>query len=339
MTRSWRSHRSVPWKRGTTKSDFHRLAWSVVAGPGRRCDLDRARGHGRLDGPAGQARTCRRPAAAGTAIAAAGRRRTAAVAGGGDAAAVGAVRARASLAPASAGGRTSRLAAKAMGGRLAISGLSELHETGTDSSGTLHQAAEEAVARERARMARELHDGLATELAGAISLFKVYLEGHKNDREQPLLDVFGILERMLKQVRDTLAELRPKPIGPEGLVGELHSQGEEFARLYSIRVEISSSGTEDMLPPPQREVVYQVVREALANVRKHSGSSICRVRMHFSAHPFMVEVADEGRGLGQTRDGGYGLVGMRERAAGIGGRLEVVSTQGKGTTVFLFGPQ
>jgi len=63
-----------------------------------------------------------------------------------------------------------------MGGRLAISGLSELHETGTDSSGTLHQAAEEAVARERARMARELHDGLATELAGAISLFKVYLE-------------------------------------------------------------------------------------------------------------------------------------------------------------------
>ena len=79
-----------------------------------------------------------------------------------------------------------------------------MHETGTDSSGTLHQAAEEAVARERARMARELHDGLATELAGAISLFKVYLEGHKNDREQPLLDVFGILERMLKQVRDTL---------------------------------------------------------------------------------------------------------------------------------------
>ncbi|TMC87815.1 MAG: hypothetical protein E6J12_12375, partial [Chloroflexi bacterium] len=99
--------------------------------------------------------------------------------------------------------------------------MSDLHETGADSSGALHQAAEEAVARERARMARELHDGLATELAGAISLFKVYLEGHKNDREQPLLDVFGILERMLKQVRDTLAELRPKPIGPEGLVGEL----------------------------------------------------------------------------------------------------------------------
>ena len=115
-------------------------------------------------------------------------------------------------------------------------------------------------------------------------------------------------------------------------------QADEFARLYSIRVEISSNGTEEMLPPQQREVVYQVVREALTNVRRHSGSSICRVKMAFAARPFMIEVADEGRGFTSTPGGGYGLVGMRERAAGIGGRLEVVSTEGRGTTVFLFGP-
>ena len=217
--------------------------------------------------------------------------------------------------------------------------MKDMREADADTSGTLHQAAEEAVARERARIARELHDGLATELAGAISLFKVYLEGHHGTKDQSLTDVFGILERMLKQVRDTLAELRPKPIGEEGLVGELRSQADEFARLYSIRVEISSSGDEDQLPPHQREVVYQVVREALANARKHSDSSICRVRMHFAARPFLIEISDEGRGIGSARDGGYGMVGMRERAAGIGGRLEVVSTEGKGTTVFLFGPQ
>jgi len=52
----------------------------------------------------------------------------------------------------------------------------------------------------------------------------------------------------------------------------------------------------------------------------------------------MIEVADEGRGFKSTPLGGYGLVGMRERVAGIGGRLEVVSTEGRGTTVFLFGP-
>src|SRR6266699_655923 len=162
---------------------------------------------------------------------------------------------------------------------------------------SLKLAEESAVARERARMARELHDGLATDLAGAISLFKVYLESHREVSDQTLSHIVEILERMLKQVRETLAELRPRPIGPEGLMRDLRVQADEFARLYSIRVEISSNGTEDMLPPQQREVVYQVVREALTNVRRHSGSSICRVKMAFAARPFMIEVADEGRGF------------------------------------------
>lgn len=205
-------------------------------------------------------------------------------------------------------------------------------------AGAVHQAVDDAVARERSRMGRELHDGLATDLAAAISLFKVYLQKRPKDVDPALSDVFGILERMLKQVRETLAELRPRPIGPGGLLADLRKQSDEFSHLYSIRVEISSSGTEEMLPPPQREVVFQVVREALTNVRRHSGSSICRVRLAFEAKPFLIEVSDEGRGISSSQSAGYGLVGMRERAAGVGGRLEVVSTPGKGTTVFLFGP-
>jgi signal transduction histidine kinase len=199
------------------------------------------------------------------------------------------------------------------------------------------QAVEDAVARERARMARELHDGVASELAGAVSLFKVYLEGHEGHSEEMLRNIFEILEGSLKRVRESLADLRPAAIGSGGLVGDLRQQGEEFARLYAIRVELSSNGTEEMLSPQHREVVAQVVREALTNVRRHSGSSICRVKMGFAARPFLIEVSDEGRGFADPR-AGYGLMGMRERAAGIGGRLEVVSTEGRGTTVFLFGP-
>jgi signal transduction histidine kinase len=219
-----------------------------------------------------------------------------------------------------------------------------LHEkAGGESERFAHQAVEDAVARERGRMARELHDGIATDLAGAISLFKVYVESRpgfltEGGPEENLRSVFEILERALKQVRETLTELRPSPIGTEGLIADLRRQAEEFSRLYGIRVELSSIGTEDLLPVPQREVVYQVVREALTNVRRHSGSSICRVRMAFAARPFLIEVSDEGQGFAAKRPGGYGLVGMRERAAGIGGRLEVVSTEGRGTTVFLFGP-
>jgi signal transduction histidine kinase len=204
--------------------------------------------------------------------------------------------------------------------------------------GFAHQAVEDAVARERARIARDLHDGIATDLAGAISLFKVYMEGRKAQPDQTLKNVFEIMERLLKHVRETLADLRPGAIGPDGLVGDLRRQADEFARVYGIRVELSNSGTEDLLSAQQREVVSQVVRETLTNVRRHSGSSICRVKMAFDARPFLVEVSDEGRGFHSGGSGGYGLVGMRERAAGIGGRLEVVSTEGRGTTVFLFGP-
>jgi signal transduction histidine kinase len=206
------------------------------------------------------------------------------------------------------------------------------------SDGFTHQAVEDAVARERARVARELHDGIATDLAGAISLFKVYLQSGRAKPDENLVHVFEILERLLKHVREALADLRPAPIGPDGLTGDLRLQAEEFSHLYGIRVELSSNGTEDMLLPQQREVVVQVVREALTNVRRHSGSSICRVKMAFAARPFLIEVADEGRGIVPSAGSGYGLMGMRERAAGIGGRLEVVSTEGRGTTVFLFGP-
>jgi signal transduction histidine kinase len=217
--------------------------------------------------------------------------------------------------------------------------MSEARERDTaPADGFAHQAVEDAVARERARIARELHDGIATDLAGAISLFKVYLEGRKGQPDQTLKNVFEIMERLLKHVREALADLRPPPMGPDGAVGDLRHQAEDFARLYGIRVELSSNGTEDILSAHQREVVAQVVREALTNVRRHSGSSICRVKMAFDARPFLVEVSDEGRGIVAGGSDGYGLVGMRERAAGIGGRLEVVSTEGRGTTVFLFGP-
>jgi len=200
------------------------------------------------------------------------------------------------------------------------------------------QAVDDAVARERARIARELHDGVASELAGAISLFKVYMEKANGHPDETLSEVFDILERSLKHVRESMADLRPAPVGPGGLVGDVRQQAEEFTRLYRIRVELSNVGTEDMLTPHQREVVARVVREALTNVRRHSGSTICRVKMAFAARPFLIEVSDEGRGFATEGSAGYGLMGMRERAAGIGGRLEVVSTPGRGTTVFLFGP-
>src|SRR5712691_7137640 len=203
------------------------------------------------------------------------RRRKAAARDGGDPGPVAALRRAASVAAASADHRAHPVVRPAEGGAMSTGRprVEPRHET------FAQQAVDDAVERERARMARELHDGVATELAGAISLFKVYMERTKDHHDEALSDVLKILERSLKQVR-----------------------------------------------------------EALTNVRRHSGSATCRVKMGFAARPFLIEVSDEGRGFAAERSAGYGLMGMRERAAGIGARLEVVSTPGRGTTVFLFGP-
>ena len=202
-------------------------------------------------------------------------------------------------------------------------------------------AVDEAVARERSRIARELHDGLASDLSTVVALFKYYFESARgtDEGDQVLENVFHVLEGLLESTRATLRDMRPRRLGPDGLVADLRGMAEEFGRLNGIRVEIWTSGREEELSQGQREVIYNIVREALTNVRRHSGATVARVRLGFAAKPFLVEVADEGKGFESPGSGGYGLVGMRERATGIGGRLEVVTTPGRGTTVFLFGPE
>src|SRR5436309_12512776 len=201
----------------------------------------------------------------------------------------------------------------------------ERSRAGSGTQTFAQQSANDAVTRELASINRELHEGIATELDGEISLFKVYLEKGEGHRDETLMNVFEILERSLTRVRESLADLRPAAIGPDGLLGDLRREAEEFARLYGIRVELSNNGTEDMLSPHHREVVAQVVREALTNVRRHSGSSICRVKMGFGARSVLIEVSDEGRGLAAVGPSGHRRMGVRERGGGIGGRLEAVS--------------
>jgi signal transduction histidine kinase len=214
-------------------------------------------------------------------------------------------------------------------------------QSGETAADAAYRAVDEALIRERVRIARELHDGLAADLATAVALFKYYFESVEKTREgdEVLRNIREIVESLLENTRNTLRTMRPRRLGGSSLIEELRHAADEFQRLYGIRVELWTSGREEDLTTGQREVVFHIVREALTNVRRHSGAAMCRVRLGFAARPFLVEVSDEGKGFEGSNPSGYGLVGMRERAAGIGGRLEIVTTPGRGTTVFLFGPE
>jgi signal transduction histidine kinase len=136
-----------------------------------------------------------------------------------------------------------------------------------------------------------------------------------------------------------LRSLRSREVGPAGLVGELRDMATAYQRFHGLDVLLDVRGDDQELSPAHQEVVFQVVRESLSNVRRHSQSGTCLVTCNFSEQPFVVSIKDWGTGITSHNTDGFGLVGMRERAAGIGGRLQVVSAPGRGTTIFLFGPQ
>jgi signal transduction histidine kinase len=214
-------------------------------------------------------------------------------------------------------------------------GSAEAHDTA-------HRALEIGEARERTRVARELHDSLGGDLAAAIALFKYYFENPTRSRaagEVVLHNIQDILELSMRNLRAMLRSMRSHEIGARGLVGDLMDIAEAYRRNHGMDVALDTIGSEEELSQTQQEVVFQVVREALSNVRRHSGSVSCLVKLNFAGQPFVVEVTDHGVGITDPSPDGYGLVGMRERAAGIGGRLQVVSASGRGTTIFLFGPQ
>src|SRR5207248_2719053 len=102
---------------------------------------------------------------------------------------------------------------------------------------------------------------------------------------------------------------------------------------------------ENAIPAEQKEVIFQVLRESLSNVRKHSRARNLWVVLDLSSAPWVMTVRDDGRGFDVRRVaedprkvGSYGLVGMRERAELMGGTLEIVSQTLEGTVVTLIGP-
>lgn len=194
--------------------------------------------------------------------------------------------------------------------------------------------------RERTRVARELHDTIGGDLAASVALFKFYFENEaeRGRREEVLRNIYEVLETTLANLRGMLRSLRTREVGPAGLVGDLNDMAKAYQRFHGLDVLLKVHGDEKQLTRVQQEVVFQVVREALSNVRRHSQSGTCLVTCNFAEQPFVVEVRDWGLGIADQLGDGFGLIGMRERAAGIGGRLEVSSVPGRGTCVVLTGP-
>ena len=188
---------------------------------------------------------------------------------------------------------------------------------------------------ERRRLARELHD----ETGQALTSILLGLRGLEEAKDPDALraavgEVRDLVRSTLQDVRQLAVELRPTALDDFGLVAAVERLTASFSEQTGIAVEFVPNLPEGRLAPEIETALYRVVQESLTNVVKHARAGHVSVVLTQTGGSVSVVVEDDGVGFepARTRDGGLGLVGMRERIGLLGGRVAVESRPGAGTT-------
>ncbi len=204
-------------------------------------------------------------------------------------------------------------------------------------------ATEITLAEERARrkLAGELHDGPAQNLAG-MAMQLAELKRKLRDREQlALLDEMDqVLADTTLQTRTLMLELAPPGLHDTGLIEALRWLADRVSKQQRITVSVEDDGVPKPLEDQVTVLLFQTVRELLQNVVKHARSKRATVRCSMHDDAFTLDVVDPGVGFEvhsidrlPTRQGGFGLFNIRERLKLMGGTIDIHSVVGEGTTV------
>jgi PAS domain S-box-containing protein len=207
---------------------------------------------------------------------------------------------------------------------------------------TERKRAEEALREvreaERNRMARDLHDDVLQDLSyTAVSMEIMMIEAEGTSLEKRLQEAIDAVRRAAQGLRYAVNDLRledegdrPLPILLERLV----ERNSAMARGQTLGLYVEEGFPSEPLGKAGVEVL-RIVQEALTNARRHSGASNIQVKLRVEEDDLVVEVTDEGRGFAPGAVPGVGSRSMRERAMGIGGKVEIESASGQGTRVHL----
>jgi signal transduction histidine kinase/ligand-binding sensor domain-containing protein len=197
-----------------------------------------------------------------------------------------------------------------------------------------------AVLGERNRIAREIHDTLAQGYVGVSVQLEVLAELLRKNRMEAAVKQ---LDKTRTQVREGLAEarqsiwaLRSQDSGEKTLPVRLRRMAEN-AGLGGLETQFLVFGAYRPLSQDTEQELLRIAQEAIQNVQRHSGAKCLTAQIEYLPGAVALEIRDDGRGFDMTeaaeREGHYGLTGMRERAATLGGTLEITSGPGRGTTV------
>jgi two-component system sensor histidine kinase UhpB len=198
---------------------------------------------------------------------------------------------------------------------------------------------------ERRVIARELHDEVGQALTAIrMELSVAHREMQPGSRAASLLaGARSIAESALHSVRDISQLLHPSMLDDLGLPDTIDTYLRAFSKRTGIRTQLVHEQMDERLPPDVEVCVYRIVQEALTNIAKHSSARTCVVHMVRRDSSLQLVVEDDGRGIdpgaqsGSTRRG-LGIIGMRERAAGLAGTFSFHSRDEGGTRVVVLLP-
>lgn len=207
----------------------------------------------------------------------------------------------------------------------------------------LKLAAEE---EERRRIARNLHDQLGQHLtAFALHIASLRRLVEEKKSIMPRLEQLEELARVLtRDARYLSLELRPPELDDAGLAGALESYVEQWERRYEIRAEVKCTGISGPteLPDEVSSALYRIAQEALTNVARHADASMVSVVLDRPNGTVNLIIEDDGIGFDVDathrrvrNERRLGIAGMRERAALIGGTLEIETSPGTGTSIYV----
>ena len=194
---------------------------------------------------------------------------------------------------------------------------------------------------ERIHIAREMHDELGQLLTG-FKMDVVWLKKRLSDTEDPA--VTGKMETLLKAIDESIkfvrtlaAELRPSILDDFGLVPALEWHSQEFQKRYNIKVEFDSQWQELKTTSLIATGLYRMYQESLTNVARHSDATNVVARLSTINGDIRLSITDNGKGFDPSLASNktLGLLGMKERAAMLGGTVEINSEPGKGTVVII----
>lgn len=207
-------------------------------------------------------------------------------------------------------------------------------------SGRLEVVREE----ERARIARELHD----ELGVGLTCLKIDLsqantivsevEGSRLRRKlsEKIRAMIEQVEGTITDVQRIVSELRPGVLDDLGLVAAIEWQSQEFQRLTGITCTCTATAEDIEVEPERATAVFRICQEALTNVARHAHATAVRVSLQEQGGSLLLSVSDDGKGIPDQKISdprSFGLLGMRERAALLGGEVTITGSPEKGTTI------